>query len=83
MDIARSTVQQMEDAGIDLKNADIQIKEAAVGQMQSQGSPGSVVGLIGEQFKLKLAVKTDGQTADPPANPPRLEGQGRHRSFEH
>jgi thiol-disulfide isomerase/thioredoxin len=62
MDIARSTVQQMEDAGIDLKNADIQIKEAAVERVQAQGPPGSVVGLMGSQFTLKLAVKTGGKS---------------------
>lgn len=62
MDNARSTVQQMEDAGIDLKNADIQIKEAAVERMQSQGPPGSVVGLMGSQFTLKLGVKTEGKS---------------------
>jgi thiol-disulfide isomerase/thioredoxin len=62
MDAARSTVQQMEDAGIDLKNADIQIKEAAVERLQHSGPPGSVAGLIGSQFKLKLAVKTEGKS---------------------
>ena len=62
MVIVRSTVQTMEDAGIDLKNADIQIKEAAVERMQAQGPPGSVVGLMGSQFTLKLAVKTEGKS---------------------
>ena len=62
MGIARSVVQQMEDAGIDLKNADIQIKEAAVKRMQSQGPPGSVIGLMGSQFTLKLAVKSGGKS---------------------
>jgi thiol-disulfide isomerase/thioredoxin len=62
MDIARSTVQLMNDAGIDLKKADIQIKEATVEGIQSQGAPGSVVGLRGEQFKLILAVKTEGKS---------------------
>ena len=57
--VARSTVQQMEDAGIDLQNADIQIKAAAVKRMQPQGPPGSLVGLLGDQFQLTLMVKTD------------------------
>jgi thiol-disulfide isomerase/thioredoxin len=61
MNLAHSTIQLMEDAGIDLKNADIQIKEAAVERLHSPGSPGSVVGLTGEQFKLTLAVKTNGK----------------------
>jgi hypothetical protein len=60
--IARSFVQQMDDAGIDLKKADIQIKEAAVERVQPQGPPGSLVGLMGSQFTLKLAVKTDGKS---------------------
>lgn len=62
MEFARSTVQQMEDAGIDLKNADIQIKETSVERLQHPGPPGSVVGLIGDQFQLKLAVKTKGKS---------------------
>ena len=59
VEIARSVLKQMDDAGIDLKNADIQIKEAAIEHAQPQGAPGSLDGLIGEQFKLTLAVKTD------------------------
>jgi thiol-disulfide isomerase/thioredoxin len=62
MEAARSTVQQMEEAGIDLKNADIQIKESSVKRLQHPGPPGSVAGLIGEQFQLKLAVKTKGKS---------------------
>ena len=61
-DIARATIQQMEDAGVDLKHADIKIEEAAVEQTQSQGAPGSIDGLMGRQFKLKLAVKLDGKS---------------------
>ena len=64
----RSPVHRAADGGggIDLKNADIQIKEAAVGRLATDaefaGPPGSVVGLTGEQFKLKLAVKTVGKS---------------------
>ena len=61
VDLARALLKQMNDAGIDLTNADIQIKEAAIGRAQSQGAPGSLDGLMGEQFKLTLAVKTDGK----------------------
>ena len=61
VEIARSVLKQMDDAGIDLKNADIEIKEAALEHAQPQGAPGSLDGLIGEQFKLTLAVKTDGK----------------------
>jgi len=66
VEAARSAVQQMEEAGVDLKSADIQIKEAAVGRLASdsefQGPPGSVAGLAGEQFKLTLTVKTEGKS---------------------
>jgi beta-lactamase regulating signal transducer with metallopeptidase domain/thiol-disulfide isomerase/thioredoxin len=62
MEAARFAAQQMEDAGIDLKNADIQIQETSVERLQHPGPPGSVVGLIGEQFQLKLAVKTKGKS---------------------
>ena len=61
VEIARSVLKQMDDAGIDLKNADIRIKEAALEHAQPQGAPGSLDGLMGEQFKLTLAVKTDGK----------------------
>ena len=56
--IARSTIRQMEAAGIDLKTADIHIKEVVVERVQSQGASGSVVGLMGQKFQLKLAVKS-------------------------
>jgi thiol-disulfide isomerase/thioredoxin len=62
MSMAGSLVQQMEDAGIDLKDADIQIKEAAVEHVQTQGPPGSVIGLTGRQFTLKLEVKSGGKS---------------------
>jgi thiol-disulfide isomerase/thioredoxin len=61
-ELARATIQPMQDAGIDLQSADIQIKEAAVERLQAQGPPGSVVGLMGQHFKLKLAVKTDAKS---------------------
>ena len=57
--LARSLTDQMEAAGIDFKNADIQIKEAKVEHTQSLGAPGSLEGLEGQQFKVTFAVKTD------------------------
>ena len=45
--------------GIDLGQADIRIKQASLGQCQSEGAPGTVDELIGQQFKLALTVKTD------------------------
>ena len=59
--IAQSVIQQMEEFGIDLKNADVQIVDASVDRIQPQGPSGSMVGLMGTQFKLRLLVKTDGK----------------------
>jgi thiol-disulfide isomerase/thioredoxin len=59
---ATEVIRQMDDAGIDLKHADIQIKEAAIERSQSQGNPGSLDGLMGEQFKLTLEVKSTGKS---------------------
>jgi thiol-disulfide isomerase/thioredoxin len=59
VELARSVLEQMDDAGIDLKHADIQIEEAAIERAQPQGASGSLDGLMGDQFKLTLAVKTD------------------------
>ncbi len=61
-EIGRSTLGQMKDAGINLKDAQIQIESVSIEQCQSQGVPGSLDGLIGEQFKLALAVKADGKS---------------------
>ncbi len=55
---ARKTLQLMTEAGIDLKQADIQIKEASVDRCQAQGPAGTLDNLMGEQFKLALSVKT-------------------------
>jgi hypothetical protein len=56
--LAHTAVQLLSDAGIDLKNADIQIVDATLEHVQSTGSAGSLLGLMGQQYKLKLAVKT-------------------------
>jgi len=57
--VADKMLKQMDAAGIDLKSADIQIKEASMEHCQNEGGSGSLDQLIGSQFKLKLAVKTD------------------------
>jgi len=57
--LAQSLANQMEVAGIDFKDADIQIKEAKVEHSQSLGAPGSLDGLEGQQFKVSFAVKTN------------------------
>ena len=52
-------IQLMATAGINLKSADTQIKQASLERCQAQGEPGTVDDLIGEQFKLVLSVKTE------------------------
>lgn len=61
VEIAQKVLQQMDDAGIDLKNADVRIKEAAIGRSQSSGGSTTLDGMMGEQFKLTMTVKTDGK----------------------
>ena len=64
MDCARSVLKQLDNSGIDLKNADIRIEEASVERSQSLPSaltPASTQGLTGDQFKLKLEVKSTGK----------------------
>jgi len=57
-DQARTCLQQMTDDGIDLKNAEIKVKSAEIGHSNGSGAHGTLDGLIGEQFKLRLAVTT-------------------------
>ncbi len=59
---AHTVLQQMEDSGIDFKNADILIKDASVERSQSQGPAGSFDGILAQQFKLVLEVKSDGKS---------------------
>jgi thiol-disulfide isomerase/thioredoxin len=58
-EIAQSMLDQSEAAGIDFKDAQIQIEEASIGRLQAPPPSGGLDGLRGSQFKLKLAVKTD------------------------
>jgi len=57
---ANLMLQQMSDAGIDLQNAQIQIKGAAVEGVQPQ-MPGSLDGLIGHKFILTFTVRSGGK----------------------
>jgi thiol-disulfide isomerase/thioredoxin len=50
--------KQMQDAGIDLKDAEVQLLEAAVERSQSHGAPDSMDGVMGLQFRVKLGVKS-------------------------
>ncbi len=61
-EIAQSLLNQSEAAGIDFKDAQIQIQEASIDQLQPTGAAGSLDGLMGNQFKLKLAAKTDAKS---------------------
>ena len=54
---AQAVLKQMHEAGIDHKNADIQIKGAAIQSAQSEGAAGSFDSSVANQFNLKLAVK--------------------------
>lgn len=56
--VAGKILQQMEAAGIDLKQADIQIKEARMEHCQAVGGSDAPEQLMGERFKLRLAVQT-------------------------
>ncbi len=58
IEIAQKMLDQMKDAGIDLKDADIGVKEAYVARLQSAGGPVSLDGLRADGFKAKLDVKT-------------------------
>lgn len=59
---AETAVKLMEDAGVDLKDAEIKINSAGVEHAQSQGPAGSLENLMGSQFKLAFSVKTDART---------------------
>jgi thiol-disulfide isomerase/thioredoxin len=59
LDHAQKMLHLMTLIGIDLGQADIRIKQASLGQCQSEGAPGTMDELIGQQFKLALTVKTD------------------------
>lgn len=56
---AKKSISLMDDAGIDLRDAEIKIVSAGVERGQSQGGAGSLDNLMGSQFKLELSVKSD------------------------
>ena len=60
VEIARAMLNQAEAAGIDFKNADVRIERVAVDRVQPAGAGGSLEGMMGEQFKLTLAVRATG-----------------------
>lgn len=62
MGMALLVLKQMKDAGINLKDAKIRIKDASVEHCQIHGGGGSLDGLMGEQFRLTLAVESNGKS---------------------
>jgi thiol-disulfide isomerase/thioredoxin len=58
---AAQMVDLMREAGIDLKTADIQMKEIGIKRCQSPTRDGKLDSLIGEQFTLTFSVKSDGK----------------------
>jgi thiol-disulfide isomerase/thioredoxin len=58
---ARDALKQLDDAGVDLKTAGIQIKEAVLENAQPQFSS-SLAGMIGRSFKLRLAIQSAGKS---------------------
>ena len=61
-ELAQSMLTQAADSGIDLRKADLEILEVSIGRLQPTGASGSLDGLMGEQFKLKLKVHSEEKT---------------------
>ncbi len=61
-ELARAMLKLMDDAGVDLKDAEIHITGASLKQIQAHGAAGSLEGLMGDQFRLNLAVKSNGKS---------------------
>jgi thiol-disulfide isomerase/thioredoxin len=59
---ARSVTGQMDEAGIDFNHAEIQVKRASVEQLYPRMGSGTMDGLEGKQFLVKLAVKSEGKS---------------------
>jgi len=60
LDGTQKVLQQMDAAGIDLKNADVQVQDVSIEQSRTMQSA-STQGLMGSHFKLKLEVKSPGK----------------------
>jgi thiol-disulfide isomerase/thioredoxin len=56
VDAARTMVQQMSNAGIDLKEAEIDVAQASIERLNPRGPWGG--NLSGDQFQVKLTVKS-------------------------
>jgi thiol-disulfide isomerase/thioredoxin len=60
VDTARTMVQQMTNASIDLKEAEIKVEQASIESLRGRGPWGGK--LSGQQFQLKLAVKSENKS---------------------
>jgi thiol-disulfide isomerase/thioredoxin len=62
---ASDWLRLMTEAGFDLKEADIQIQQVSVNRLKQMNlGASSLSGLIGEQFKLYLVVKSESKTSN-------------------
>ena len=62
METARLLLNQNDAAGIDFQHAQIQIEEAAIERLQGTTVHSSLEGLMGDQFKLRLAIKSESKS---------------------
>jgi thiol-disulfide isomerase/thioredoxin len=62
LDAGRSTLRQMEGAGISLKDARFEVTHASVKQLYARGGAGSLEGLQGDRFEAEFSVKSDGKS---------------------
>jgi thiol-disulfide isomerase/thioredoxin len=59
--IAQQVIKILDDAGIDLKDAEIRVKGATVGRAQA-AAPGSLANLMGDHCKFTLEVKSNAKS---------------------
>jgi bla regulator protein BlaR1 len=62
LDAARSVDESMAGAGVDLKAAQIEVSQTSVKWLYPRMGPGTVDGLEGNQFQVKLAVQSKGKS---------------------
>jgi len=62
MDAAHSVLQFMDDAGVDLKDAQIKVGDVSVKHIQPPMTAGSIEGLRGNQFKIQFRVQSGGKS---------------------
>jgi thiol-disulfide isomerase/thioredoxin len=60
--VVQSLIREMKDSGIDLKDADIKIEDVKVEHARAGSPSGAPLLLIGQNLKLRLAVKSPGKS---------------------